>query len=90
MLFVVIEHYRNGDPVPIYRRLRDRGRQMAGGVEYRGSWVTEDLAHCYQVMECQGPGDLDRWMAAWQDLVDFEVIPVVTSAQAQGMVAPRL
>jgi len=90
MLFVVIEHYRNGDPVPVYRRLRDRGRQTAGGVEYRGSWITEDLAHCYQVMECQGRADLDRWMAAWQDLVEFEVIPVVTSAQAQAMVAPRL
>jgi len=90
MLFVVIEHYRNGDPVPVYRRLRDRGRQMTRGVEYRGSWVTEDLAHCYQVMECQRRSDLDDWMATWQDLVDFEVIPVVTSEQAQGLVAPRL
>ena len=90
MLFVVIEHYRNGDPVPVYRRLRDRGRQMTSGVEYRGSWVTEDLAHCYQVMECQRRSDLDDWMATWQDLVDFEVIPVVTSEQAQGLVAPRL
>jgi hypothetical protein len=90
MLFVVIEHYRDGNPVPIYRRLRDRGRQTASGVEYRGSWVTEDLAHCYQVMECQRRADLDQWIANWQDLVDFEVIPVVPSAQAQGMVASRL
>ena len=90
MLFVVIEHYRNGDPVPVYRRFRDQGRLMPGGVEYRGSWVTEDLAHCYQVMECASRADLDRWMSAWKDLVDFDVIPVVTSAQAQASVAPRL
>jgi len=90
MLFVVIEHYRNGDPLPVYRRLRERGRQMPSGVEYRGSWITEDLGHCYQVMECDQRADLDRWMAQWRDLVDFEVIPVMTSDQAQKKVAPRL
>jgi len=90
MLFVVIEHYRNGDPLPVYRRLRERGRLMPGGVEYRGSWITEDLAHCYQVMECRDRAQLDQWMAGWSDLVDFEVIPALTSAQAQERVAPRL
>jgi len=90
VLFVVIEHYRGGDPLPVYRRLREGGRRMRGGVEYRGSWVTEDLAHCYQVMECERRADLDRWMAEWSDLVDFEVVPVMTSAQAQERVAPRL
>jgi siroheme synthase len=29
-------------------------------------------------------------MAAWRDLVDFEVLPVVTSAAAAAAVAPRL
>lgn len=90
MLFVVIEHYRNRDPLPVYRRLRRQGRLMASGVEYRGSWVTEDLAHCYQVMECQQRADLDQWISGWKDLVDFEVIPVLTSVQAQALVAPRL
>jgi hypothetical protein len=90
MLFVVIEHYRNGDPLPVYRRLRERGRQMPSGVAYRGSWITEDLGHCYQVMECDTRAGLDRWMAQWNDLVAFEVIPVMTSDQAQQKVAPRL
>jgi len=90
MLFVVIEHYRNGDPLPVYRRFRDRGRLMPDGVEYRGSWITEDLAHCYQVMECQQRAQLEQWMAHWNDLVDFEVIPVVTSRQAQERVASQL
>ena len=90
MLFVVIEHYRQGDAVPVYRRFRERGRMMPAGVEYRGSWVTEDLAHCYQVMECERRENLDAWIARWKDLVDFEVVPVLTSAQAQERIAPRL
>jgi hypothetical protein len=90
MLFVVVEHYRNGDPLPVYRRLRAQGRQMTAGVEYRGSWVTADLAHCYQVMECADRAALDAWIARWSDLVDFELMPVMTSAEAQALVAPRL
>jgi Domain of unknown function (DUF3303) len=90
MLFMVIEKYRGGDPVPVYRRLRERGRSIPSGVEYRGSWVTEDLGRCYQVMECGDRSALDAWMSTWADLVDFEVLPVMTSAEAQAAVAPRL
>ncbi|HXY69924.1 MAG TPA: DUF3303 family protein [Gemmatimonadales bacterium] len=90
MLYVVIENYRNGDPLPVYRRLRDRGRMMPEGVEYRGSWVTTDLGRCYQVMECEERARLDAWTAAWSDLVDFEIVPVVASAEARAAVEPRL
>ena len=90
MLFMVIEHFKDGDPLPVYRRFRDRGRLMPDGIEYRGSWVTEDLRRCYQVMECADAALLDEWMAQWRDINDFEVIPVVTSAEAQARVAPRL
>jgi hypothetical protein len=90
MLYMILETYKNGDPVPVYRRLRDRGRSMPRGLEYRGSWITEDLARCYQVMECEDRAMLDAWISAWQDLVDFEVISVLTSSQAQAAVAPRL
>lgn len=63
---------------------------MPDGIEYRGSWVTADLRRCFQVMECADRGLLDEWIANWSDLTDFEVIPVLTSAQAQEAVAPRL
>jgi uncharacterized protein DUF3303 len=88
--FMIIEHYRNRDPVPVYRRFRDRGRLAPEGITYIGSWITEDLALCYQVMECRDRALLDAWMENWHDLVDFEVIPVVSSAEAQAKVAPRL
>ena len=86
MLFMVIEHYRGGDPRPVYERFRARGRLAPPGLTYVSSWVTTDLAHCYQVMECEDPALLVQWMAAWRDIVDFEVVPVVTSAEAAAMV----
>jgi hypothetical protein len=90
MLYMVIENFRGGDPIPVYRRFRDRGRLMPEGVEYRGSWVTEDLSRCFQVMECDDRRLLDQWIASWDDVADFDVIPVLTSAEARAAVAPRL
>jgi hypothetical protein len=90
MLYMIVEHYRDGDPAPVYRRFRERGRMAPDGVRYVSSWVTTDLGHCYQVMECDDPRLLEQWMERWRDIVDFEVIPVVTSAEAAAAVAPRL
>jgi len=90
MLYLVIEEYRNGDPLPVYRRFREHGRLAPEGLRYVSSWVTADLARCYQIMECEDRRLLDEWISRWQDLVTFEVIPVVTSSEAQALVAPQL
>jgi hypothetical protein len=90
MLYMVIETFQGGNPVPVYRRFRDRGRLMPEGIEYLGSWVTDDLRRCFQIMECQDRRLLDQWMTNWTDVIEFEVIPVVTSAAAAAAVAPRL
>lgn len=90
MLYMVIERFRGGDPVPVYRRFRERGRMMPEGVHYRGSWVTHDLQRCFQVMECDDRRLLDEWMRNWDDITDFEVVPVMTSQDANAAVAPRL
>jgi hypothetical protein len=87
MLYLIIESFRNRDAVPVYRRFREQGRLAPEGLKYLSSWVTDDLAKCYQVMECDDRGLLEQWMAKWRDLVDFEVVPVVTSAQASERVA---
>ena len=88
MLFMVIEHFRGGDPAPVYQRFRERGRLAPEGLQYVASWVTADLCHCYQVMECEERAMLEQWIARWADLVDFDVIPVVTSAEAAATVGP--
>jgi hypothetical protein len=90
MLYMIIEHFRDGDARPVYRRFRDRGRLAPEGLHYISSWVTSDLKHCYQVMECDDAGLLQLWLSQWQDIVDCEVIPVITSAEAARAVAPHL
>jgi hypothetical protein len=90
MLYMVVEHFRGGDPIPVYRRFRDRGRLAPDGLRYVASWVTDDFRHCYQVMECDDRALLDEWIARWSDLVEFEVAPVVTSAEAVAAIGPRL
>lgn len=87
--FLVIERFKNGDAVPVYRRIRDKGRMAPVGLEYVASWVTDDLAVCYQVMKGER-AKVDQWVAQWQDLIDFEVLPTLTSAEAQTRLAPRL
>ncbi len=90
MLYMVIERFKNGDPVPVYRRFRDHGRLLPDGLKYVASWVTVDMTICYQVMECEDRAVLEQWIARGSDLVDFEVVPVITSAQAVQRIAPRL
>jgi hypothetical protein len=90
MLYMIIERFRNGDPVPVYRRFRDQGRLAPDGLEYVTSWVTWDLAVCYQIMKCDDPALVRAWAARWADVCDFEVTPVMTSNEAQERVAPRL
>jgi len=82
MLFMIVEHFRNGDAQPVYERFGIHGRLAPEGLRYISSWVTADLTRCYQVMECADANLLDPWLRAWSDLVDFEVHPVITSAEA--------
>lgn len=89
MLYMIVEHFRNGDATPVYRRFKEQGRMAAEGLRYVNSWVTEDLCRCFQVMECDDQRLLSDWMARWDDLVEFEVIPVMTSAEAVTAVSAR-
>jgi hypothetical protein len=89
MLYLILEHFK-GDPAAVYRRFRDRGRLAPDGLRYVNSWVTSDLQRCYQVMDCDDRRLLEAWMEQWRDLVDFEVIPVLTSTEAAAAIEPRL
>ena len=87
---MVVETFRGGDPVPVYRRFRDRGRLTPDGLRYLDSWVTQDLRRCFQIMACADRSLVDRWIENWKDLVDFEVIPIMTSAEARAAVGPSV
>src|SRR5262245_12834798 len=89
VLYLVLEDFK-GDPIPVYRRFRDQGRLAPEGLRYVSSWVTTDFMRCYQIMDCDDPALLQQWIERWKDFVDFEVIPVITSADAAAALAPRL
>jgi hypothetical protein len=90
MLFMVIEHFRAGKAVEVYRRFRDRGRMAPEGVRYISSWVDLGFRRCFQVMEAGNETLLKEWTANWDDLVEFEIVPVRTSEQAVEAIAPEL
>ena len=89
-LYIVVEHFKNGDAVPIYRRFRDSGRMMPEGLAYVSSWIDDKFERCYQLMETHDRALLDEWMAHWSDLIEFEVYPVVTSKAAVDRITPLL
>jgi hypothetical protein len=81
MMFMVIETFRNQDAKSIYARLRDKGRQMPDGLKFVNSWVSADLARCFQLMETDDVAQFQRWISEWSDLMAFEVVPVVQSRE---------
>lgn len=87
---MIIERFKNSDPVPVYRRFRDRGRLAPNGLQYISSWVDEKLERCFQIMETADRNLLDQWITNWSDIVEFEVFPVVSSKEASETIAPRL
>jgi len=82
MLFMVIERFKNRDARAVYARARERGRMLPDGVTYVSSWVETSWDRCFQLMECEHESLLHTWIAHWSDLVDFELVPVMTSAEA--------
>jgi len=89
MLYMVIERFRNGNASAVYQRYRERGRMMPDGLEYVDSWVEAGFNKCFQLMKCEDPSLLQQWTAQWDDLVEFEIIPVMTSKQAAEMQSVR-
>ena len=81
MLFMVIERFRNGDARAVGKRFREKGRMMPEGVTYLASWVDAREMRCFQVIEAESAAELRAWLAAWEDLVEFELVPVVTSQE---------
>jgi len=86
MLYMIIERFKHQDAAPVYQRFREYGRLAPEGLTYVSSWVDEHFQRCFQLMETDDAALLDQWMANWNDLVDFEVFPVMTSAEAAAKI----
>ena len=90
MLFMVIERFLDRDAKAVYRRLRDEGRGAPEGLTYVGSWIEANFDRCFQLMECDDARLLQQWVAFWSDLVEFEIVPVVPSAETRATIEPLL
>jgi hypothetical protein len=90
MLYMVIERFKPGAAVELYRRARERGRLLPEGLEYVASWVDLEFNTCFQLMRTEDEALFEPWCRQWQDLTDFEIVPVRTSAEAFDVIRPRL
>ncbi len=90
MFFMVIERFTPGLAPEVYRRFRDHGRLAPDDVRYITSWVDMDFRRCFQVMDAPSEERLRAWTSRWEDLIEFEIVPVRTSAEAAAEIAPSL
>jgi hypothetical protein len=87
---MIIENFKNGDAKPVYQRFRDKGRLAPKGLKYVSSWVDEKLEKCFQLMETDDKKLLEEWIENWKDITNFEIYPVMTSAEAVEKIKPTL
>ncbi|MBI1244505.1 MAG: DUF3303 domain-containing protein [Alphaproteobacteria bacterium] len=91
MLFMIVERFAGCDPVPVYERVRDKGRRLPKGLTYVGSWIEPNFDRCFQLMECADARLLQEWILGWRGLgITFEIVPVVPSKETREVVAPHL
>jgi len=86
MTYLIIERFHPGKIKEIYRRFEEKGRMLPAGVHYVNSWIDEKVEVCFQVMESDSLEKLKEWMDCWSDLTDFEIVPVISSAEAEAKV----
>jgi hypothetical protein len=85
MLYMVTEYFK--DAPAIYRRFREKGRMMPDGLNYLSSWIDIEFKVCYQLMEAENVTLFERWTENWEDLMEFEIVPVRSSAEASAIIA---
>lgn len=91
MLFMVIEHFKDNDMLPIYKRVRDEGRMFPEGIKYIDSWIEPNFSRCFQLLECDNLRLLQEWILKWHGYgATFEIVPVVSSKETQEVIGPLL
>lgn len=90
MLFMVIERFKDGKAKEIYRRFQEKGRMLPEDLKYVDSWVEVNFDRCFQLMECDDARLFQQWIVQWQDLCEFEIIPVVGSTETAEAIAKIL
>lgn len=91
MLFMVIERFEGNNMLPVYERLKEKGRGLPDGLTYVNSWIEPNFARCFQLMECADLRLFQQWALHWQGTgATFEIVPVVEGAHTREVVAQFL
>ena len=90
MLYMVIERFKEGAAPEIYRRFLEKGRMTPEGLDYVSSWIDLEFKICWQLMRTDDFARFDSWIANWRDLINFEIVPVRTSAEAVQLMNAKL
>jgi len=88
MLFMVIERFKNRDGKAVYQRFNEQGRMLPEGLTYINSWIEPNFDRCFQLMECDDLRLFQQWVVHWQDLAEFEIVPVVGSKDVVETITP--
>jgi hypothetical protein len=72
----------------VYRRFREERRLMPDGMTFVGSRAAADLDRCFRLMEFDDVTLLQRWVAEWFDLIEFEIVPVVPGKNTAAALVP--
>lgn len=84
--YMIIEHFHPQKVKALYQRFEKKGRMLPDGVIYINSWIDENVETCYQLMESESLEKLEEWVSYWEDLADFEIVPIISSEEAKGRV----
>lgn len=87
---MVVERFKDGKAKDIYRRFQEKGRMMPEGLRYIDSWVEVNFGRCFQLMECDDLRLFQQWVLEWEDLGEFEIIPVVSSKETMETIIKTL
>jgi hypothetical protein len=79
---MVVEVFKDNCAMEVYKRAIENGRMLPDGLTYIDSWVETNFSKCYQLMETHDVSLFKKWTAHWQDLIDFDIIPIITSKEA--------
>src|SRR5260370_6890150 len=91
MVFMVIERFKDRDPIPVCKRVRDAGIKFPEGLTYVGSWIEPNFDRCFQLMECDDLRLLQEWILNCQGLgMTFAIVPVVPGKETRELGAPCL
>ena len=74
--YMVVEKYKIGCFDKVYERYNNKGRMFPEGLYFLNSWVNQDNAICFQLMESNSEGLFYEWFQNWNDLIDFDLYPI--------------